>query len=44
VASEGVTYVLNQCSLVLESITLAKMIELMVEVLINLVRSTIFDQ
>lgn len=38
------TYVLNQCSLVLECVTLAQMIELVVKVLINLAARTILDQ
>lgn len=38
------THMLHQCSLMLESITLAQMIELVIEVLIDLARGTVFDQ
>ena len=39
-----VTYVLNQCSLVLEGVTLAQMIELVVEVLVDLAAGTVFHK
>lgn len=35
---------LNQCSLVLEGVTLAQVVELVVEVLVDLARGTVFDQ
>ena len=35
---------LNQCSLVLESITLAQMVELVVKVLVDLTTGTVLDQ
>ena len=41
---ERVTYVLHQRSLVLESVTLAQVVKLVVKVLVDLARITIFDQ
>ena len=38
------TYMFNQSTLVLERITLAEMVKFMVEVLINLASSTVFDE
>jgi hypothetical protein len=38
------TYVLNQCSLVLESVTLAQVVEFMVKVLVDLAAGTVLDQ
>jgi hypothetical protein len=35
--------VLNQCSLVLEGVTLAQVVEFVVEVLVDLAASTILD-
>lgn len=35
---------LDQCSLVLEGVTLAQVIELMVQVLVDLARGAVFDQ
>jgi len=37
------TYVLNKSSLVLESVTLAGVVKLMVEVLVDLARGTVLD-
>lgn len=37
------TYVLNQCSLVLESVTLAQVVELVVKVLVDLAAGTVLD-
>jgi hypothetical protein len=37
------TYVLNQCSLVLEGVTLAQVVEFVVEVLVDLATSTVLD-
>ena len=37
------TYVLNQCSLVLECVTLAQMVEFVVKVLVNLACGTVLD-
>ncbi len=34
----------NECSLVLEGVTLAQMVELVVKVLVNFARCTVFDQ
>jgi hypothetical protein len=39
----GSTYVLNQCSLVLESVTLAEVVEFVVEVLVNLAAGAVLD-
>ena len=38
------TYMLNQCSLVLEGVTLAQMVELVVQVLVDLTAGTILDE
>jgi hypothetical protein len=38
------TYVLNQCSLVLEGVTLAEVVEFVVEVLVDLAAGTVLDQ
>ena len=38
------TYVLNKRTLVLESVTLAQMVELVVEVLVDLAGGTVLDQ
>jgi hypothetical protein len=38
-----ITYMLNQCSLMLEGVTLAQVVELVVEVFVNLAAGTIFD-
>lgn len=38
------THVLHQCSLMLEGITFAQMVELVVQVLVDLARGTVFDQ
>ena len=38
------TYVLNQCSLVLEGVTLAQVVKLVVEVLIDLAAGTVLDK
>lgn len=38
------THMLNQCSLVLESVTLAQVVELVVQVLVDLARGAVFDQ
>ena len=38
------TYVLNQCSLVLEGVTLAQVVKLVVEVLIDLAAGTVLDE
>lgn len=38
------THMLHQCSLMLEGITFAQMIELVIQVLVDLARGTIFDQ
>ena len=35
---------LHQCSLVFESVTLAEVVEFVVEMLVNLARGTVFDQ
>lgn len=40
----GKTYVLNKRSLVLEGVTLARVVKLMVEVLVDLARGTVLDQ
>ena len=37
------TYVLNQCPLVLEGVTLAEVVEFVVEVLIDLAAGTVLD-
>jgi homospermidine synthase len=36
--------VLNQCSLVLEGVTLAQVVEFVVQVLVNLAASTVLDK
>ena len=41
---EQSTYVLNQCSLVLEGVTLAQVVELVVQVLVDLAAGTILDE
>jgi hypothetical protein len=38
------TYVLNKCALVLEGVTLAQVVELVVEVLVDLAGGTILDE
>jgi len=38
------TYVLNQCSLVLEGVTFAQVVELVVQVLVDLATGTILDE
>jgi prophage maintenance system killer protein len=38
------TYVLNQCSLVLEGITLAQVVELVVQMLVDLAAGTVLDE
>lgn len=38
------TYVLDQSALVLEGVTLAQVVELVVEVLVNLARGTVLDE
>lgn len=38
------TYVLNQCSLVLEGVTLAQVVEFVVKVLVDLAAGTVLDQ
>lgn len=38
------TYVLNQSTLVLEGVTLAQVVELVVEVLVNLAGGTVADE
>lgn len=38
------TYVFDQCALVLESVTLAKMVEFVVEVLVDFARGAILDE
>lgn len=42
--SEGQTYVLNESALVLEGVTLAQVVELVVEVLVDLARGTVADE
>ena len=37
------TYVLDECTLVLECVTLAQVVEFVVEVLVDLAGSTVFD-
>lgn len=37
------THMLHQCSLMLEGITFAQMIELVIQVLVDLARGTVFD-
>jgi hypothetical protein len=39
-----IAYVLNQCSLVLECVTLAEMVQLVVEMLVNLAAGTVLDE
>lgn len=41
---EGQTYVLNESALVLEGVTLAQVVELVVEVLVDLARGTVADE
>ena len=41
---EGGTDMLNQCTLVLEGVTLAEMVEFMIEVLVDLARGSVFDE
>ena len=41
---KGKTYMLNKSALVLEGITLAQMVELVVEVLVDFAGSAVFDQ
>lgn len=43
-ASSGITYVLNQSTLVLEGVTLAQVVELVVEVLVDLAGGTVADE
>lgn len=38
------TYVLNQCPLVLEGVTLAQVVELVVKVLVDLAAGTVLDE
>ena len=38
------THMLYQCPLVLESIALAQMVELVIQVLVDFARGTVFDQ
>jgi hypothetical protein len=40
----GKTYVFNQCSLVLEGVTLAQVVEFVVKVLVDLAAGTVLDQ
>lgn len=42
--SSGITYVLNQSTLVLEGVTLAQVVELVVEVLVDLAGGTVADE
>jgi hypothetical protein len=42
--SSGMTYVLNQSTLVLEGVTLAQVVELVVEVLVDLAGGTVADE
>jgi hypothetical protein len=37
-------YVLNECSLVLEGVTLAQVVEFVIEVLVDLAAGTVLDQ
>lgn len=43
-ASTRRTYVLDKCTLVLEGVTLAEMVEFVVEVLVDLACGTVLDQ
>lgn len=43
-SAAGITYVLNQSTLVLEGVTLAQVVELVVEVLVDLAGGTVADE
>lgn len=43
-SSEEETYVLNQCTLMLECITLAEMVKFVVEMLVDFARRAVFDE
>lgn len=43
-SSEEETYVLNQCTLMLECITLAEMVKFVIEMLVDFARRAVFDK